>query len=121
MVDRLKQYISGGESLFSAAYYSITAIEGSTAGMAGWARKNAATKFRIELEVLKMLGELSSERGSPLEARKAGRQPPTGSERQWLESALRRVIRQVASVEGGDTLSRLSMSDLPTISSHPPA
>jgi len=116
MVDRLEQYLKGGESLFTAAYYCVTAIERSAdPSEEGSARKKAAAKYRIDLDVLKQLGTLSSERGSALEARKFGRPLPTDAERQWLEAAIGRLIRQIAAVDGGDEKAYLSMGDLPLL------
>ena len=116
MVDRLDQYLKGGESLFTVAYYCVTAIERSAApGEEGSARKKTAAKYRIDLDVLKQVGTLSSERGSALEARKFGRPLPSDAERQWLEAAIRRLIRQIAAVDGGDEKAYLSMGDLPPL------
>lgn len=103
------------EPLLSMVYAMLSRIESEAGG-----RKSATTRYRIEQSVLRKLGDLSSEgRGGPLEARKfkAGIKsaPLSASERQWLQEAIRAVIRQVAAVEAGTEPNILTMENLPPL------
>lgn len=116
MLARLKQYRSGREPLYPVAYYCLTDLGDACAGNGQrGSRRAIATRFGIDLDVLNTIGELSSERGGSLEARKAGKQPASPAEAAWLESALRKMIRQVGLVEAGDTSSKLTMEHLPPL------
>jgi hypothetical protein len=107
-------YRSGKEPLQSMAYFVLTLLE-STAG----GRQNAARSFQIELPVLGAIGRLSSTKGDESTARKAGPgnqfQELSGSEKQWLEEAIRRVIHRLGEHASGGTLSLISLRDLPSL------
>ena len=94
------------------AYFVLTLLE-STSG----SRADAAKSFHIDLAVLRTIGQLSSTKGGPSTARKAGGQfeELTGAEKQWLETAIVLVIRRIGEHASGATLNRLSMDGLPKI------
>jgi hypothetical protein len=114
------------EPLLSAAYWALTMIEAAP-GLAspgtprpGSKRRQAASAFfNIGLDVLNMVGELTSTRGGNDEERKAeGRATPLSpAERQWLEAAFRALVRRVAeqAYHGGPPPRPLTMGDLPKV------
>ncbi len=111
MHDRFIHSRAGKEPLASMAYFCLTVLEASVSQSdqqhkrrRSQKRKQAAEKFRIEPEVLDKIGELSSERGSRNEARKAYRSPTdlvplTDVERRFLMEVIRRIICRVAETE----------------------
>jgi hypothetical protein len=107
--DRFSKYLAGGESLPNMAYCCLTLLEGKKGG-----RKAAATKYQIQYAVLDKLGELSSERGDNLTARKITPRtsPFSEKERNWTESAIKTIIRHLATRSAG---TRLTMADLPPL------
>ena len=115
MYDRFQGYRLGREPLASMAYFCVTVLEGQPRKKA---RKAAAKKYGIQLEVLSKLGDLSSKRGGQ-QARKAiGKDDDlTVQESRFMEEAIRAVIRRAAEkahAPDGD-LPEISLSDLPPI------
>lgn len=113
--NRYARYVAGNEPLFSMAYFCLTALERQCAG-----RRAAAATYQIDFAVLDKLGELSSTRGGPTDARKmtfAALTPATASEQEWVKSAVRAIILQVGMVDGGGAGggARLTMATLPTM------
>ena len=106
---RYCQYVANREPLTGMAYFNYTVIK-ATAGSI----RNAAQHFGIQEKVLKRLGELSSERGDNLIARKVTprRKPLSQIEKNWVECAIKAIIRQLATRQSG---TRLMMSDLPPL------
>jgi hypothetical protein len=110
---RYERYISGREPLFAMAYFCLTAIEKAEGD-----RRAAATKFSIDSKVLSKMGDLSSNLGDELEARKMTRDAPrqaTGSEKAWIETTIRKIIEHVGASEAGAAIKTLTLADLPTI------
>jgi len=62
---KYKMYLDGKDQLLSMAYFCLSYIE----GLAG-TRAKASSKYKIDLDVLNRLGNLSSEKGDVLSARK---------------------------------------------------
>jgi hypothetical protein len=116
----------GRELLLSAAYWALTMLEAAP-GLAAPVklprsskrRQTASAFFNIDLDVLNMIGELTSTRGGNDEERKAeGRATPLSPlERHWLEAAFRALVRRVAeqAYHGGPPPRPLTMSDLPKL------
>lgn len=104
----------GKEPLQSMAYFVLTLLESAAGG-----RQPASRAFQIDSLVLGTIGRLSSTRGDEGTARKAGPgiqfQDLSGAEKQWLEEAIRRVIRRLGEHASGASLTLISMSDLPSI------
>jgi hypothetical protein len=91
------------------SYFCVTLLE----KFGGGSRREAATNYRIDINVLHKLGELSSDRGGMTDARKAtARAPLTDIERSWVEAAIRAIGGHLA--EGSDA--PLTMTDLPSLS-----
>ncbi len=105
---------SGKEPLQSMAYFVLTLLESAARG-----RMNAARSFNIESAVLGTIGRLSSTKGDPSTARKAGLgtqfQELTAAEKQWLEKAIPLVIRRLGEHASGAPLAPIALTDLPRI------
>lgn len=70
-------------------------------GLAG-SRREASIKYKIDFEVLKRLGDLSSERGDKLSARKGKSNsflPITDDEKVWIENIVKKIIRRIGEYE----------------------
>ncbi|NUM79510.1 hypothetical protein HUU42_01790 [bacterium] len=78
-----------GEPLQACAYYALTVIE-KKAG----SRKEASKLYSLDINILRKLGELTSNRGEPMTARKAlkNTKPLTPIERRWIELVVRYII-----------------------------
>jgi len=121
---RYRLHVEGREPIASMAYACLTILEGST-GLSGkkGARDEAAHRYKVDREVLKMIGETTSKKGAPYEARKldaeATRSPLTDSERRWLRHAIKRLIQRKAEYDSdptrGSSLSQITMADLPPL------
>ena len=111
---RHKGYQDGREPLLSMAYFCLTLLE-SKAGN----RRAAATTFKISIDVLGKLGELTSERGDARTARKFGRKavriPLTATESNWVQEAIKILIRRVGESSHVATLPLITMADLPPL------
>lgn len=110
---RYEGYKKGHERLFSMAYFCCTVIEER-----GGSRDGAAKKYNISKSVLGRLGEITSTRGSAETARKftsKGPGPATRKEREWVEQAVRALIRQVGIHDAGHQPKMLTMGDLPNL------
>lgn len=104
---RYSGYLNGQEPLLAMAYFCLTILERGN-------RKAAAKAFGIDVKVLKKLGELTSTRGDLKSARKMTQRtvPITSQEAEWVESAIKAIIRHLA--EQPKTL--LTLRDLPRLS-----
>lgn len=93
MFNRYLGYLEGREPLPAVSYFCLTVLV-NTKG-----RRAAADHFGIAFEVLRKIGELSSERGGASARKAGGRDKDLSSEQQrWLESAVKTVIRRAAEV-----------------------
>jgi hypothetical protein len=108
---RYQGYRDGREHLTSMAYFCITFLE-AKAGSRG----DAADAYRIDLPVLRKVGELTSTRGDAMNARKAdAAKPLAGAEHEWLEAAVKMMIWRLGDTRTGPALPMVTMSDLPTL------
>lgn len=109
---RYERFVSGNEPLFAMAYFCLTVLENDAGG-----RVKAASKYSIEPDVLRKIGELSSLRGGVEDARKANAsvQLASGAETAWLQAAIRSVIRQAGATAATGHPSTLTMNDLPKL------
>lgn len=75
--------------------------------------------LNVELAVLEKLGELTTERGDEMTARKveAGTpfQPLTAKEAVWIQAALRGIMRRLGMKKAGAVIPPLTMTDLPVL------
>jgi hypothetical protein len=110
---RYEGYLDGHEPLLSMAYFCLTLLE-TRAGSRG----NAASKYAIEIDVLRKLGELTSTRRDEKITRKAN---PLDSlkneEKTWINAAIKMIIRRIGEYEYDPTASLLmiKMADLPPL------
>jgi len=97
--ERYCRYLAGKEPLLSMAYFCLTILERQD-------RRAAAQHFGIEYAVLNKLGELTSTRGDDVTARKMTAKTIllTGSERVWIEAAIKAIILHLGTRGRGATL-----------------
>lgn len=113
MYDRYMNYFRGHEPLPSMAYFCLTILE-----YIAKTRKAAAQHFNISKRVLDKIGELSSKKGGPSEARKAGAYDDlTEQERRFLKEAVKKMIYRAAEKinDPAKSLSQITLSDLPPV------
>ncbi len=107
-------YRNGREPLLSMAYFILTLIE----SMAG-NRDGAANLFQIDIQVLRMIGRLSSTKGDASIARKVSTniqlEELSSSETHWLEETIRKIILRLGEQASGTQLSQISINDLPPL------
>jgi hypothetical protein len=113
MYDRYMNHRRGYEPLPSMAYFCLTILE-----YIAKTRKATAQHFNISKGVLDKIGELSSKKGGPSEARKAGAYDDlTEQERRFLKEAVKKMIYRAAEKinDPAKNLSQISLSDLPPV------
>lgn len=104
-------YRSGHEPLQAMAYFVITLME----SIAGGGRSKACELFKIDMEVRKKMGDLCSERGSALTARKAQSanfDELSPIEHEWLERAVKRLIFRLGELAAGQTLELITLENV---------
>ncbi len=130
MYHRYMVYRQRREPLTGMAYFCLSMLEDPPAGSSrerkinGNKRKVAAKKYRIDANVLNKIGELSSERGGVDARKREGTDLPLSSaERNFLDRAVKAIIRRVAEWEHApsNNLPELSWSDLPPLDDGAPA
>jgi len=115
--NRYKGYHDNREKLTSMAYMCLTVLETT-----GGSRKAAAKKYQIDDKVLSKWGELVSERGSEMEARKAAKNkvftPLTDKEREWLVALIKKVIIRLGNYayDSPQSFPKITFNDLPNLS-----
>jgi hypothetical protein len=89
---RVGRYLTGEETLLSAAYFCFTVLKRD-----GEPKTQAAARLGIPTQVLDALSRLSSTRGDAMSARKMSDQlqPLTAQEEQWLRHALLEITRHL--------------------------
>jgi hypothetical protein len=111
---RYENYLDGREPLPSMAYFCLTVVENKAGS-----RRNAAKEYSIDKRILDKLGELTSTRGDTRTARKALKGGSTatlsGKEKNWIEGAVRALIRRTGEVASTQPVPCITMSDLPEI------
>jgi hypothetical protein len=110
--NRYCRFIEGGELFLSMGYFCLTFLENRFTGSDK--RRQAASGYGIDIDVLNKLGELTSTRGDDATARKAAGVPTplSGREEAWINEAIKAIIKQLAIVQTGQIL---RMSDLPPL------
>lgn len=106
-------YREGKEPLQSMAYFVLTLLERAAGG-----RQTASNLYQIDQYILRTIGRLSSTKGNETTARKVTNTPfqeLTGTEKHWLEEAIRRVIHRMGEHASGNPLTQISLSDLPDL------
>jgi hypothetical protein len=120
---RYERYVADRRQLLSMGYFCLSALQTIHGGpqtrsenrAGGQRRTKAANALGVDRAVLDKLGELTSERGDGETARKRdGRESDlTGAEADWIQAALRELIRRQAMRDG--EVSLLKMGDLPPL------
>ena len=108
--------------MLSFGYACLSWLEGLT-GLIGGARDEVVRRYRIDRNVLDMLGDFVSERGDIHTARKltasATLRPLTPKENAWLRAALKMLIRRKAEYDSdpstATSLPIIIMKDLPEL------
>ena len=117
---RYSGYVAGKEPLLSMAYMCLTVLEAST-GKAKRKREAAAKRYTVDIDVLKKLGALTTERGDAATARKveAGRpfQPLSDTETTWVKDVIRALIRRVGEWRADSQFPwpKITMADFPKL------
>ncbi len=121
MFDRYVGYRARREHLTSMANFCLTILYDSVSGEKS-RRKGAAKKYGIESKVLGEIGRLCANKGGT-EARKAEGidQDLSAQERQFLEEAVKAIIRRAAEVAADPNGSRetIRLSDFPDFQLNP--
>ncbi|OQR35342.1 hypothetical protein BWR15_15530 [Pseudomonas sp. T] len=103
-------YRRGQEPLQAMAYFVLTLME----RIAG-SRAKACELFKIDLAVRNKMGDLCSERGSALTARKAQSadfDDLSAIEKDWLERAVKRLIFRLGEHASGQPLDQITMENV---------
>lgn len=109
---RYQGYRDGREPLPSMAFFCLTLVHLK----GGKSQRAASAAYRIDLPVLRKMGELASTRGDALNARKAdAAQPLTATEYAWLEAAVKMLIWRLGDTRPAPALPLITMSDLPKL------
>jgi hypothetical protein len=120
MWNRYQGYLDGREPLASMAYFCLTTVDGST-GIRRGKRPAASRRYGISEDVLRKLGDLTSNVGSERTARKlpppTGRRDHTGQEIAWIEAAVRASIRRLGefAYDPARPWPQITMKDLPQL------
>ena len=117
---RYQQHLHDKETYQSLGYFCLSLMQWSTGVIQG-ARNAAVQKYNIDRDVLDKLGELTSERGTPGDARKLDSGstlvPLTDFERRWIREAVKMLIRRKGEYDfepaTGASLEQITMTDLP--------
>lgn len=107
---RWLRYRSGQEPLQSMAYFILTLLQ-ELAGN----RAKACVQFMIDRAVLDQVGELSSEKGSALTARKAKStdfDELSHLDQEWLERAVKRLIFRLGEQASGHPLEPITLDNV---------
>src|SRR2546423_1214568 len=106
---RYYDYLDGHQSLPTMAYFCLTVLDSKVAGRSR-RRLRAASECRIAKSVVDKMGELSTEHGDLLSARKAtAMKPLTGQERAWLEAAVKMLIWRLGDSRDSSALPLITM------------
>ena len=103
-------YRRGNEPLQAMAYFILTLLERQAGN-----RAEACVQFMIDRAVLNRIGELSSEKGSALTARKAKStdfDELSHLDQEWLERAVKRLIFRLGEQASGHPLEPITLSNV---------
>lgn len=115
--ERWIRYREGLEPLPSFGNFLRTLVEAEYGS-----RKEASRVLKVDMKVLNKLGELTTERGDHLSARKVKRTvaftPLADTERAWIEALIPQLILRVGQVAVGATPGQIGLPDLPALPSN---
>ena len=105
--DRYCRFVEGREPLLAMAYFCLSFLVRCN-------RKQAALQYSIHIDVINKLGELTSARGDNTTARKltSTTKPLSSNESTWIESAIKAIIKHLATFRPDQVL---EMTDLPPL------
>ena len=110
---RYENYLNNQEPLTAMAYFCLSYLEYLAVN-----RQGAARQYNIQIDVLNKLGELTI-KGDERTARKADKKKPfialSTIEIQWIEAAIKAIIRRVGEAISCNHATQLTMNDLPTL------
>jgi hypothetical protein len=119
---RYEGYQQGREPLLAMAYFCLSFLDWRGSQHPGLSpnRRRAASLYAIEYEVLKQLGNLTTNLGDEKTTRKIDEESlhrePTPGEVAWIEAAIKMIIRRVGEHAADSAACRpLSMCDLPPL------
>lgn len=113
------RYLDDREKLTSMGFYCLSLLQWRTGSKT--ARQDVAAQYRIDLDVLKTLGTLTSDVGDLESARKLEKtsqvRPHTEKEVAWVKAAVKMLIRRKAEYDYDPTASlpQITMADLPQL------
>lgn len=113
------RYLDDREKLTSMGFYCLSLLQWRTGGKT--ARQDVAARYRIDPDVLKTLGTLTSDVGDLSSARKLEKssqvRPHTEKEVAWVRAAVKVLIRRKAEYDYDPTagLRQITMGDLPAL------
>ena len=114
--NRFQQYVDGKDMLATMGYACLSAIQTEAGG-----RNKASNQYKIDREVLDKLGELTSDVGDELTARKfdakSSKRAHTPGEQNWIVELVKVLIARVAEYEHdqGAPLKQIAMANLPKL------
>lgn len=119
---RYQQHLQDKETYQSLGYFCLSLMQWST-GVGKGARGAASRMYKIDLDVLNKIGELTSERGTQRDARKLDSgstlMPLTDVERRWIREAVKMLIRRKGEHDfdplTADSLKQITMDNLPNL------
>ena len=124
MWTRFGLFREGRDTLLALGYFCLTVLENHVRTLPrNNLREKVAKEFRIDLGILNKLGEWTSERGAPEEARKVGPKatgvPLSSSENKWVREVVKVLIRRVGEYDhdpaAAANLPQITMATLPSI------
>ena len=123
MWEQYERYTQGRDRLLPMAYSCLTRLEyrARTDPAKGQTRMRAASRYRVDYELLDKLGELATTLGDEVETRKLTPQSqlrdPTPEEVKWIEATLRMLIRRAGQYAADPERDwpQLTMADLPEL------
>jgi hypothetical protein len=118
--NRYQGNLEGHEPLLSMAYFCLTVLEYFICK----SRKSFAKQYKVSKDLLDMLGKLCSTRGDAMTARKIIKTKTpkvplialTVQENEWVEAAIKILIRRVGESAHIDSLPEITMASLPPLS-----
>lgn len=110
---RYRGYLEGREPLLAMAYFCLTVLKTNAGGL-----PKAAAKYKIDVHVLRKLGELTSVRGDYHTARKmltTATLPLSPSEDTWIQATIKTIIWRLGDQRTAEGLPTITLADLPPL------
>lgn len=119
---RYQQHLQDKETYQSMGYFCLSMMQWSI-GIKKGARDEVSRQYKVDRDVLDKLSELTSVKGTPMDARKLGSGstlvPLTDSERRWIRETVKTLIRRKGEYDfdpsTASLLRQIRMADLPQL------